>query len=298
MSSNWMKLCCVSLFIVAPLALGSPHGATEEGQSDLAPLRDALTFHSSFEGGADADFALGDKRIYSAPSYDEVDKAQPGFDNPNAELVPDQGRFGAALKFHHKNTSALFFRGETNLAYTPEDWSGTVSFWLSLSPSQDLEPGYCDPIQITDTTYNDAAVWVDFTKDNPRQFRLGVFGDLESWNPKKLPSDENPDFMNRVVVVDDPPFKRQEWTHVVITFSGLGSAAGGSAKLYLNGKLQGTTSGIKEPFTWDLSRAQIRIGVNYIGLYDELALFNRPLTDGEVSTLYKLDGGAASLHKK
>ena len=93
-----------------------------------------------------------------------MDKAKPAFDNPNAELMPNQGRFGAALKFHHKNTSALFFRGETNLADTPEEWSGTVPFWLSLSPSQDLEPGYCDPIQITDTTYNDAAVWVDFTK--------------------------------------------------------------------------------------------------------------------------------------
>ncbi len=295
MSSNWMNLGCVFLFLVAPLGSGFPQEATE---SVLSALRDGLTFHSSFDSGTDADFASGDKRIYTAPSYDEVDKAKPGFDNPNVKLVRNKGRFGSALEFHQKNTSALFFRGETNLAYTPKDWSGTVSFWLSLGPNQDLEPGYCDPIQITDTTYNDAAVWVDFTKDNPRQFRLGAFGDLESWNPKKLSSDENPDFMNRLVVVDNPPFKRGEWTHVVITFSGLGSAGGGSAKLYLNGKLQGTTSGIKDPFTWDLSRAQIRIGVNYVGLYDELALFNRPLTDDEVSTLHGLSGGVSSLHKK
>ena len=179
----------------------------------------------------------------------------------------------------------------------PHDWSGTASFWLSLTPGEDLEPGYCDPIQITDTRYNDAAVLVDFTKDNPRQFRCGVFGDLDAWNPSGLESDQNPVFFDRLVVVSEPRFERDRWTHVVITFSGLGSESGGTARLYLDGGLQGATPNIPEPFTWDLDQAQIRIGVNYSGMYDELALFDRPLTDMEVKLLYELEGGVAALYQ-
>ena len=55
--------------------------------------------------------------------------------------------------------------------------------------------------------------------------------------------------------------------------------------------------GITEPFTWNMSGAAIRLGVNYVGLYDELAFFNRPLTPGEVRTLRDMDGGVASLHR-
>ena len=174
-----------------------------------------------------------------------------------------------------------------------------MSFWLSLDPNQDLEPGYCDPLQVTDEDYNDAALWVDFTKDDkPRHFRLGVFGDLKTWNPKGLEPDKNPDFLRRLVVVKEPPFGRGKWTHVAVTFSGLNARGrGGSAKLYLNGRLQGTTPEIREPFTWDVPRAAIRLGVNYVGLFDELSAFNRPLNDKEIQTLYELKGGVGALHR-
>jgi hypothetical protein len=41
-------------------------------------LATALTFHASFDNGADADFGLGDKRVYTAPTYKNLDAAQPG----------------------------------------------------------------------------------------------------------------------------------------------------------------------------------------------------------------------------
>jgi hypothetical protein len=98
--------------------------------------------------------------------------------------------------------------------------------------------------------------------------------------------------------VDQPPFARGEWTHVAITFAGIGSEDGGTANLYLNGEPQPKTmEGIGEPFTWDMARAAIRLGVNYVGLYDELALFNRPLTPEEVRTIRGMEGGVASLHR-
>jgi len=289
---------------MASLACPSPGAdTTESPPAETAPehalslLSGALTFHASFDEGTEADFALGDPLLYTAPSWDESDQAQPGLGNPDVEIVPDLGRFGGALRFNRRNTTAIFYRAEEKVAYSEDDWSGTISFWLSLTPGEDLEPGYCDPIQITDQTYNDAAVWVDFTNANPRRFRLGVFGDLEVWNPEGLSSDEHPDFERRLVAVDDPPFRRGEWTHVVISYSGLGSDSGGTARLYLDDELQGVTEGIVEPFSWDLLRAQIRIGVNYVGLFDELALFDRSLTEDEVSALHRLGEGVAALHQ-
>ena len=290
-----LALACVFLSACAPGDSGD--GATgsmgtEAGQSSMA---EALTLHASFDGGPDADFARGDPLLYTAPSRAESDQAQPGIGNPDIELVPDSGRFGGALRFNERNTHNVFYRAEEKVAYASGDWSGTISFWLSLTPGEDLAPGFCDPIQITDESYNDAAVWVDFTDVNPRQFRLGVFGDLAAWNPDALPATEVPLFEERLVVVDPPPFQRGEWTHVVITHRGLGSESGGSTSLFLDGALQGTSEGISEPFTWDLTRAQVRIGVSYVGLFDELALFDRPLSEAEVGALYGLEGGIASL---
>jgi len=259
-------------------------------------LRKALTFHASFDQGVDADFGLGSKQIYSATSYKKREDAQLGLHNPDVSLAPGAGRFGGALKFARKNTKAVYYPAAKNVGYRPNDWNGTVSFWLSLDPETDLEPGYCDPLQVTDEDYNDAALWVDFTRDDkPRHFRLGVFGDLKTWNPKDLPPDKNPDFLGRLVVVKKTPFARGRWTHVVITHQRLGGAKGGTAKLYLDGELQGTTPTISEPFGWDLARAAIRLGVNYVGLFDDLSVFNRELSAREVKELHDLKDGVKAL---
>ena len=263
--------------------------------SAVDALKQALTFHASFDDGPDAAFAKGDRRIYTAPSYDEQDKALPGIGNPDLEIV-EGGRFGYALQFNKKNVHAIFYRAEDNVSFTEGNWTGSVSFWLNLNPDEDLEPGYCDPIQITDSAYNDSAVWVDFTRDDtPRHFRLGVFGDLKAWNPEELQPNDNPDFLNRLVVVSQHPFQRGKWTQVVATYSDLGTGAG-VAKLYLDGQLQGASEGIEEVFTWDMQKAAFRIGMNYVGLFDEAALFDRALSQEEVTALHKLQEGVAALH--
>ena len=260
-----------------------------------AALRGALTFYASFDHGFDADYARGDRSIYSAVSFAQARSATPGVANPDVVIAKGQGRFGDALLFRRKNTQAVFFKAERNVAFRAHDWNGTISFWLNLSPDTDLEPGYTDPLQITDKAYNNAAIWVDFTRDQPRHFRLGVFGDASAWNPNNLSSEANPSFDARTVVVTQPRFVHGQWTNVVITFAGLNTQGGGTAKLYLNGRPMGTATGIREPFTWDISRASIRLGVNYVGLWDELSLFDRALTDSEVDTLYHLERGVASL---
>ena len=273
-----------------------PQPRVEERDAGVA-LAEALSFHASFDAGPDADFGTGVRSIYSAPSYEESDDPTPGIHVPDVAIVAGAGRFGSALRFGSRNTQALFYKAKDNVPYSATSMAGTVSFWLSLDPAVDLEPGFSDPVQITDVAYNDAAVWVDFTSENPRQFRLGVFGDLEVWNADNLPPAENPDFEDRLIVVNDLPFGSGDWTHVVITYSGLNSPDGGSARLYLDAELQGTSERITEPFTWDIERAAIRLGVNYTGLYDDLAIFSRDLSDEEVLALHRLEAGVATLYR-
>jgi len=260
--------------------------------ADEKVLRQSLLFYASFDKGVDADVAKGGRQIYTATSYKERGDAKPGLHHPDIVVAAGKGRFGAALEFRRKNTKAVYFPAAGNVNFVNGRWQGTISFWLSLDPAVDLEPGFCDPIQVTAEAYNDAAIWVDFTKDDkPRHFRLGVFGNLKDWNPQNLASDKNPAFNNRLVIVKQTPFAKGKWTHVAISHEGLGSGTGGQATLYLNGVRQGTTEKIPEPFEWDMTRAAIRLGVSYVGLFDELAVFSKPLNADEIQFLYKMKKG-------
>lgn len=246
--------------------------------------KDAV-FRATFDGSINASMATGDPKIYSAPSYKEQASAQLGLGGTDVTQARGQGRTGDALRFAKKNTKAVFYKTQGNIPFDPKNWSGTLSFWLQLDPEQDLEPGFCDPIQLTDKAYNDSAIWVDFTKDEkPRHFRLGVFGALKEWNPTDMPPDKNPKFNNRLVVVKRPPFARGKWTHVAVTYAHLGSGKG-EAKLYLDGKLQGDAPTISEAFEWDGAKGALRLGVNYVGLIDDVAIFKRPLTAQEIEAL-------------
>jgi len=244
-----------------------------------------VIFRATFDGSLDARVAGGDPKLYHAPSYKEQASAQPGLDGTDVRHAKGEGRSGDALRFTRKNTKAVFYKAQGNVPFDAKNWSGTISFWLQLDPEQDLEPGFCDPIEVTDKAFNDAAIWVDFTKDDkPRPFRLGVFGALKAWNPSNIAPDKNPDFTNRLVVVTRTPFARGRWTHVAITHSKLGSGAG-EARLYLDGKLQGAAPKIAEPFEWDLANGAIRLGANYVGLMDDVTIFRRALNARETAAL-------------
>ena len=85
---------------------------------------------------------------------------------------------------------------------------------------------------------------------------------------------------------------------MAFTWKGFNSGAeGAESTLYLNGESQGSFKG-KRTYTWDLSRSAIIIGINYIGLFDDLSVFNRALTGEEIVALGNLEGGVASLGKR
>jgi hypothetical protein len=266
---------------------------------DRDSLRKALALHASFDGQADADFARGDRKIYTASNLQRAD-AKAGLHRADVAIVKGKGKFGDALRFGKNDKAVVFYQADKNMAYRDKDWSGTVSFWLSLDPDKDLEPGYCDPIQITDKKWDDAAFFVDFTKDEkPRHFRLGIYPDFKVWNPKGLKFEQVP-VADRPLSEEivKPPFAAGKWTHVLFTFSGLNTGKpDGAGKLYLDGKPAASISNRTLTFTWEPSRAAIMLGLSYIGLFDDLAIFDRALTAEEVGIVYRLNDGIRSLAK-
>lgn len=272
----------------------------EHGDGSVrASLAEALTFHASFDHGPDADFALGDGRLYSAlvENGKETGELTLGLGEPALTIAEGTGRFGSALRFTAENSHVVLFKAARNVAYSQSDFGGTASFWMSGDPA-DIPQRYCDPFQLTDKDYSDACIWVDFTKnDTPPDFRLGCFGNQREWDPsgKRGGSEE---FFWRLVKVAEPPFADGQWTHVAITWDGLNTSHPGRARLYFNAEYQGASGRVAEQFSWDVEKANIRLGTgHFVGLFDDLAFFNRPFSANEVRALYELENGVADLRK-
>jgi hypothetical protein len=273
---------------------------TQTGRVDdvRANLSKALTFHASFDQGPDADFALGDKQIYTATVQDgqEVVALAAGLGDPPLAIVEGQGKFGAALTFTQANSHVVVYKAEQNVAYSPVAFRGTLSLWMRLDPAE-IPGQYSDPVQLTDKDYSDACIWIDFTKnDTPSDFRLGVFGNQSEWDASDRRG-QSQEFFWRLAKVAEPPFAHSQWTHVAVTWDGVNNTQSGRARLYFNADYQGATGIIRERFSWDVANAGIRLGMgHFVGLMDDIAIFNRPLTPEEIRVLYSLERGVAELH--
>ena len=269
----------------------------EGSAASLPGLKAALAFHAPFDGKADAAFAKGDPKVYTGKELGKDGEA--GLTTPEVVIAKGQGRFGDALQFRKKVSDVIFFRGGANVPYAKADWSGTVSFWLSLDPDKDLAPGFADPIQITERGWNDGALFVDFTKDDvPRHFRLGIFADRKVWDPKERNWDDVPVAERPMADVPNPVFGHGKWTHVAFTWSRFNTGKDdGVAKLYMDGALAGEIGGRVQTFTWDPGKSVIQVGMSYVGLVDDLAVFDRELTAAEISGIYRLPGGIAAIRE-
>tara|TARA_Y100000766_G_scaffold82183_1_gene69905 strand:- start:60 stop:932 length:873 start_codon:yes stop_codon:yes gene_type:complete len=270
----------ISLF---PLSLGLLFTVLiATGQSDELSIKKALTFYASFDGGTDADISRGDKRLFTL-----IGK-EPKLGNKTegmSRIVKNKGLSGDALLFTKRNAKWLLYDGANNFHFAEKNWSGSVSFWLKVDPINGLDPGYVDPIQITPNTWNDASFFVDFAKDgNPRSFRLGAFADKSVWNPenKNIPEPQRP-----LVPAKSNPFSSDKWTHVAFTWENFNTRKkDGVATLYLNGKNEGSITKWNQKFSWAGKPHRILIGLNYMGLFDELACFNRALSSKEVKHIF------------
>lgn len=273
------------------------HSIVRGADADIAGLRDALLLHASFDGRLDADFAAGDPKLYTAPGGNRG-QARAGL--PESNLVVQargEGRHGDALCFTRKMRPVVFFKGEKNLGYRTNNWSGAVSCWLRLDPDKDLESGYCDPLQLVAQGWDEGNMFIEFSKDHtPRHFRYAILPVKKAWNPNNRGWEEIPDKERPMVPVYQSPFSRERWTHVVFCFGNINSGKkDGWGQLYLDGKDQGAFRNWTAPFNWDVTKSALTLGLSYIGWLDDVVVFNRPLTQAEVGLLFGLKNGARDL---
>jgi hypothetical protein len=262
-------------------------------------LKTSLLLHAPFDSTPDAAFAAGDPKLYTSASGNRKDAA-PGLPADNlVVLAKGEGKYGDALRFTKKMKPVVFFRGEKNLGYNTTNWSGSCSVWLRLDPDKDLEPGYCDPLQFVAQAWGEGNMFIEFSKDHtPRHFRYAILPVTKHWNPKNAGWETIPEPERPMVPVHKPPFTREGWTHVVFTFGNLNSGKkDGWGKLYLNGEFKGEFTGWDGVFNWNVEQSALTLGLSYIGLLDDLAVFNRPLTDAEVKLLHQAPDGVRGLIK-
>lgn len=255
--------------------IGQPAGKLSEG----------MTFYASFDSSTDADVALGDKKIYHSNSLDRK-TSLPGLP-ADVVTVDSAGKWGKSLRFGKRNETFTFYKGEGNVAVSEANLSGTISLWMKLDPQKDLEPGYVDPLQITDKAWNDSCLFLDFTKDDvPRKFRLGVFSDYRFWNPKDISWDDIAEKDRPMVVVDKPTFSADRWTHIAITWNRFNTdQSDTTAELFVDGKSMGKLSG-KQKFSWKPEQLAILLGIYYTGNIDEVAVWNRTLGNAEIAAIH------------
>ncbi|MCY4172380.1 MAG: LamG domain-containing protein [Bacteroidetes bacterium] len=264
----------------------------------ISSLGESLTFHAPFDSTLSASFAIGDPELYQASEWDERHNADIAtLSDPSMSLV-DHGVHGGALKFSQYVEPLYFFKAKDNFTYQTQQWNATVSFWLKLDPNEDLTDGqWCDPIMITASAWDDGSVFVDFTRDPPRQFRFAAFADHEIWNPDNDPWEEMAPGVMPMITISDPPFENESWTHVVLVLHEFNTDTD-SAVLsgYFNGELAGELTGRDQAITWDTEEVLIQLGLQFRGEIDDLSLFNRALSAQEVKQIYSLPEGIASLY--
>jgi hypothetical protein len=288
-----IALLLASVLVVA-FAVGraeEPKQPTDEAKAKLAK---ALTLHASFDKGLDADFCRGDKKCVVQQGKELV-QAKP---NEEAKLAADAGRFGGALHFPKKGSTRPSYKDKDVLGYNAKSWSCTVAIWLRISPDKDLEPGYCDPVQIIGDDTKKGYIFCEWSKDEtPRYFRYAIRPLFHIWNPDNKAWGDIPFEKRPMVQVERAPFSREKWTHVAFTVENINDKTKTQrGKLFINGKLQGAIEKWDLTFDWDPAKVLLVLGAAYVGYQDDLAVFDRPLTDAEVGKLYELKNGVRELY--
>lgn len=280
--------------ILCAATLASAGCGTMEGWKDCPDaendagiaLSRSLRLYASFDHGLDAERAAGDPTLYTAPSSGERNAgvAIPGLPEEGfVEHRVGEGRFGSSLLWTKKAKPVVFFRGGENMGHRTTDWAASVSLWMRLNPDKDLEPGYCDPLQLVGNAWGGGSFFIEFTRENPRHFRFVQMAITKIWNPTGAKYEEIPLQQRPLVQVENPPFSAGEWTHVVFTFVHANTGRkDGVGKLYLNGEYKGAIAGFESSLDWAPEPIAINLGLNYVGGIDELAVFDRALSAEEV----------------
>lgn len=275
--------------MVIATCIFSGNGRSSGADPDTAKLRKAVTFYASFDEKIQGD--VGGGKLAPSTRYDHPEKKgqyliEPGYPKKAFRIVKGGGVHGGALEGVDvlPRRGRLFFPMKGNLAFNPKGWSGSASVWINTNPNTQLKTSFCDPIQITEKGAHNGGIWMDFPNVKPRDFRMGIFRGLGA-NEKAVPESDPKAPLVRIKKID---FKTGDWRHVVITWKNFDTGkANAEAILYVDGKQIGKLSDRQMAMKWNVDRAGIYFAVSYIGLLDELALFNRALTPEEINYLQK-----------
>ena len=257
-------------------------------------LRRGLTFHAPFDARFDASLSADDP-VSRVRVGGKMAPTTPG---PEIKLAAD-GRFGGCLVFPKKGSVRPEYAATKSLAYGTTDWSATVSVWLRLDPDKDLEPGYCDPVQIIGDDVKKGFIFLEWSKDHaPRHFRFAVRPLYHLWNPDAVGWEQIPDARRPMVKMEQAPFRRDRWTHVAFVLDHINDhAAPPRARLHIDGRQIGVIQGHDLTFGWDPAALRLVLGAAYVGSLDDLAVWNRALSADEIARLYALPGGVETLRR-
>ena len=288
----WITLLRFFSFII----LGSVALITTAAEpKTLQSLSTALTMHASFDKEIHADFSKGDRFVYMRKGKDNV-QAEP---NEEIKIAQGMGKFGGALWFPRKGNSRPQFNNNKVLDYNDKNWSSTVSVWLKLDPNKDLEPGYCDPVQIVGNDTKKGFIFLEWSKDeSPRFFRYAIRPLFNIWNPTNIQWADIPFDKRPMVQVEKAPFSRTDWTHVVFTLENINDKSKKPrGQLFINGELQGNIENWDLTLGWDPTQVLLVLGASYVGHMDDLGVFNRALNEIEIKQLFELKKGISELYR-
>ena len=191
-------------------------------------------------------------------------------------------------------------RADASAASAPTSHApATVSVWLRVDPDKDLEPGYCDPVQIVGDDVKKGFIFLEWSKDHmPRHFRFAVRPIYHLWNPDAVGWEHIPDERRPMVKMEQAPFRRDRWTHVAFVLDHINDhAAPPRARLHIDGRQIGVIQGHDLTFGWDPAAIRLVLGAAYVGSLDDLAVWNRALSAEEIARLHALPGGVETLRR-
>lgn len=258
--------------------------------ADDSALRHAVSFYASFDEKPEADLGEGDHKLWTRAD-DPAEKGKkiirPGFDATRIRIVQGGGRSGGALEIRESSpdNAFIFFRATGNLAVKKGGWGGAISLWVKADLAKIPAKGPWDPFLLVEKGWNNGAVWCDFAPgEPPRDLRIGLFPTVpEGQTPPSLEEGEK---IWRLVKA--PNFQAGRWHHMVQVWDNFDTGKpDGWTACYLDGKLQGEIRGRTATMNWDLHQVRLHVGSALVGLLDEVALFNRPLTETEIQRLYQ-----------
>ena len=253
-------------------------------------MRDVVTFYASFDEKLDGDFGQGDLRLWSYVN-DPKTKGKVGrlgCDTKKVSLSP-QGKRGGALETRGglADGGFLYFpvAGKFAMPKQGGGWGGAVSLWVKADLAKIGDKSMWDPVQITEKNWNDGSLWCDLADGkSPRDLRLGLF-------PVIPAGAKAPDLVSGEKVwvrAKASPFRSQTWHHIVLTWNNFDSGKPDAwAECYFDGKLLNRAENRQATMNWNREKARMMLGLGLIGMIDDVAVFNRPLTQEEITRLHK-----------